>query len=391
MRPLLSLQAWGASSKADARSKAKAISARNIRRNPVMEVSATRDGPYRRNQDGSENDGYSIREGGRWIGDLTLRIDPDGTATIGQITMAGGRKPIGISGVNVIREQIKKDYPQIKQWAGVRTTGARSGKTSQATTIQEPTTRDSQGNVIPLSKRDNPRSNIISNPARKRQQEQIDVATLYYTGKISSAEFERRTDALNKPTVFNRVPEPASYDDIVRALGERKAGTRFKRDLIVEPDEFDLSDYLDLATSEAQYNLMLQGIVSVRLDIPAYEDHDVWVIALHTPSTTLENPAGIAIGYTSAARIRSVRFGMSRRACENIAMGKSKSTIAYMQGVWISQSTEQIFEVAQNVLDDWIQIGMNPARRCYFYQKKTLQPVTSASEVVQVGGMVLAK
>ena len=143
--------------------------ARNIRRNPVMEVSATRDGAYRRNQDGSENDGYSIREGGRWIGDLTLRIDPDGTATIGQITMAGGRKPIGISGVNVIREQIKKDYPQIKQWAGVRTTGARSGKTSQATTIQEPTTRDSQGNVIPLSKRFNPRSNIISNPAQEIQ------------------------------------------------------------------------------------------------------------------------------------------------------------------------------------------------------------------------------
>jgi hypothetical protein len=231
----------------------------------------------------------------------------------------------------------------------------------------------------------------MSNPVRKRQQEQIDIATLFYTGKISSSEFERRTDALNKPTVFNKVPEPASYDDIVRALGERKAGTRFKRDLIVEPDEFDLSDYLDLATSEAQRNLMEQGIVSVRLDIPAYEDHDVWVIALHTPSTTLKNPAGIAIGYTSVARIRSVRFGMSLRACENIAMGKSKSTIAYMQGVWISQSTEQIFELAQNVVDDWIQIGMNPARRCYFYQKKNLQPVTSASEVVQVGGMVLAK
>ena len=40
---------------------------------------------------------------------------------------------------------------------------------------------------------------------------------------------------------------------------------------------------------------------------------------------------------------------------------------------------------------DWTQIGMNPFRHSYFYDKATGSPVTRAAEVIQVGPLVLAK
>ncbi len=100
-------------------------------------VSAVKDGPFNRWPDGSIGDGYSIREDGKWVGELTLRIDPDGTATIGQITMAGGKHPIGVRGLRAVRDAIKKDYPQITVWQGDRTTGARTGREQQRTRIAD--------------------------------------------------------------------------------------------------------------------------------------------------------------------------------------------------------------------------------------------------------------
>ena len=40
---------------------------------------------------------------------------------------------------------------------------------------------------------------------------------------------------------------------------------------------------------------------------------------------------------------------------------------------------------------EWVQIGMNPYKHSYFYDKKTMQPILSADEVIQVGPLVLAR
>jgi hypothetical protein len=55
-------------------------------------------------------------------------------------------------------------------------------------------------------------------------------------------------------------------------------------------------------------------------------------------------------------------------------------------------TAEQAYELANTGKNEgWVEIGMNPIRHSYFYDKETQTPVVSAEEVVQVGGMVLAK
>ena len=40
---------------------------------------------------------------------------------------------------------------------------------------------------------------------------------------------------------------------------------------------------------------------------------------------------------------------------------------------------------------EWTQVGYNPFRVGYFYDRSDLMPVISASEVIQVGPFVIAK
>ena len=48
---------------------------------------------------------------------------------------------------------------------------------------------------------------------------------------------------------------------------------------------------------------------------------------------------------------------------------------------------------AQEALDhpDWVQVGMDPERHSYFYDRATMRPVTEAEEALQIGPLVLAK
>ncbi|SVC29492.1 uncharacterized protein METZ01_LOCUS282346, partial [marine metagenome] len=78
----------------------------------------------------------------------------------------------------------------------------------------------------------------------------------------------------------------------------------------------------------------------------------------------------------------------------NIARGKStKTTIARMYGNWVNKSVDEIYEDASKFIDDpdWIQVGMNPFRHSYFYDKRTGDAILSATEVLQVGPLVLAR
>jgi len=49
--------------------------------------------------------------------------------------------------------------------------------------------------------------------------------------------------------------------------------------------------------------------------------------------------------------------------------------------------------MANNALayDDWIQIGMDPERHCYFYDRKSQEPVIAGSMAIQIGGLIMLK
>ena len=76
-----------------------------------------------------------------------------------------------------------------------------------------------------------------------------------------------------------------------------------------------------------------------------------------------------------------------------IAKEKPKSTIARIHGDWENKDPQEVYELAKTLIDDpeWKQIGMNPFRHSFFYDKATGNPVTRADQVLQVGPLVLAK
>lgn len=136
--------------------------------------------------------------------------------------------------------------------------------------------------------------------------------------------------------------------------------------------------------------------VGLRLDIPAYLNNNAWVVTAHDGTTK----SGKAISYLPAARIRNVEFETNPKAALGVATGKSKSTFARMMGepVEIEGNTwEEVgkrgMEMIEEIVNspEWTQVGMNPFRHSYFWDRKTKAPVVAAEEVIQVGGNVYAK
>jgi hypothetical protein len=132
--------------------------------------------------------------------------------------------------------------------------------------------------------------------------------------------------------------------------------------------------------------------VGLRLDIPAYENYDTWVVSLHESAG--DTTKGPSIGYGKTGVIKNVNFKSESAASLAIARGKSsKTTIARMFGDWVNESPESVHDRAEQLMNnpDWVQVGMNPFRHSWFYDKKDGMPLSSAEEVLQVGALVLAK
>jgi len=211
----------------------------------------------------------------------------------------------------------------------------------------------------------------------KRIPEVTEAAQKFKEGKITSQEYNAIVDQYMPLKAFGRVLEPASTSDILRGLGDRKAGERYKKDMVKNPEDIPAGQRLES-----------------RLDIPAYESEGVYINALHEPRKDVnKGGAGTAVGYTATTVMDNVNFGVTEKAAENIAAGKPKGTIATMQGDYVPMTVKQAHSLAKEVINNpkWTEVGMNPIRHSYFYDKATQMPIESAKRVVQIGALVLAK
>lgn len=178
--------------------------------------------------------------------------------------------------------------------------------------------------------------------------------------------------------------------------------------------------------------------VASRLDIPAYEGYDTWVVSFHDG----RKQGGDAIGYGKTANLTNVDFSSAAKTAAKIASEKlvpqsrkelskkfkrelskeeyrelrelpenmkktSKSTIARMYGDYNKVSDKDVVARAERILagkvedsnkyidpedgSEWIQVGMNPYRASYFVDKNTGTPLKSAEEMIQVGPLVFAR
>lgn len=165
---------------------------------------------------------------------------------------------------------------------------------------------------------------------------------------------------------FESVPRPATYDEMFNALDVRK------------------KEKINIEIPDGQK-------VGLRLDIPAYTRYDTWVPTIHDEGGTK------LTSHRATAAISDVDLSMSdslQRKAEKIKGGKAKSPFARIGGRLINRTDEENYRLAQEYLDDpeWTQVGYNPDRHSYFFDRSSpSRPVVAGEEALQVGPLVLVK
>jgi hypothetical protein len=184
---------------------------------------------------------------------------------------------------------------------------------------------------------------------------------------ITREEYEMLVKAYKPVKPYDFVPKPATREEAVGAVKDKE-----------------------------MYGLPSQQLqkgqpVGLRLDIPAYSNHGVWVPTIHQQAPGFG--AGTKIGHESFAGVTDPTFGMSEKAALSIAAGKPKGTIATIKGNWNPMSEEEALDRAQDYLrnPNWRQAGMDPERHSYFYDRASMEPIVAGEEALQVGPLVLVK
>jgi len=189
-------------------------------------------------------------------------------------------------------------------------------------------------------------------------------------GEITREDYARLVNKYKPVVPYEQVPAPASNADMEQALDKPK-----------------------VPKINAPRGMANGTPVKLRLDIPAYDKHNTWIVTVHEGNKP-GFKAEAVIGYTSTAAATDVTFGLeTAQAGLNIAGGKPKGTIATMKGKWRDMTPEKAKARADAAMKDpaWRQIGMDPERHGYFYDRETMQPITRADEVIQIGPLVLGK
>jgi hypothetical protein len=83
----------------------------------------------------------------------------------------------------------------------------------------------------------------------------------------------------------------------------------------------------------------------------------------------------------------------NQQALLKIATGEGKLPAQTMEGKYKNISPEEAYKRVTELLNDpeWIQVGVDPTRHGYFYDRANAMPVSSADELIQIGNFVLAK
>lgn len=192
-------------------------------------------------------------------------------------------------------------------------------------------------------------------------------------GRITNEQFREVVKQNSTIAPITNFIEPATKEQIINAVGKRA-------DKVDQPVEED-------------------RMVALRIDIPSLDRKNTWVVTVHEAKDDKDRK-GTPINYTNVARIKNVTFNTSATTALNIATGGEKNSIIRMNGNWSElpgESFEEKGKNAQKIVEEikdnpeWVQVGSNPYRHSYFYDRNNGVPVINAEEVVQIGGLVYAK
>lgn len=138
--------------------------------------------------------------------------------------------------------------------------------------------------------------------------------------------------------------------------------------------------------------------VKLRLDIPAYKNEGIWVVTAHEGNTKKNSifdvDVGKAIGYYGHAVADNPKFSIEEANALKIAdTTHDKNPLATVDGEYVNMSAKEAKRLADEAMTDpdWVQVGMDPERHSYFYDRKTMQPIKSGSRVIQIGSILMVK
>ena len=185
-------------------------------------------------------------------------------------------------------------------------------------------------------------------------------------GTISYDEYDKLVNKFKPIIPYDTVPAPESMEDMRNAL---EASDKRKLEKL------------------GKGNLIENGRrVKLRLDIPAYTRQGVWIPTIHGQDNR-------TIAHESTAIITDAQFSASEKVAARIAAGAQKGPFATIDGSFVQATPDEAFAIAQEMMNDpdVVQVGFDPERHSYFYDRTTTQPVIAAEQVVQIGPLVLAK
>jgi|DEB0MinimDraft_10_1074344.scaffolds.fasta_scaffold00086_22 hypothetical protein len=155
--------------------------------------------------------------------------------------------------------------------------------------------------------------------------------------------------------------------------------------------------------------------IALRLDIPAYLRDGAWVVTAHKPRAArlregrgaFQGQAGTPIGYELAMSVNDVSFGtgresdFGRKVASGVATGAAtKNTFATIEGrpeteknytSLLKESRAILKDMKEGKPTNWRQVGYDPERHAYFYDRANGEPIVAADRVIQIGPLVLAQ
>jgi hypothetical protein len=193
--------------------------------------------------------------------------------------------------------------------------------------------------------------------------ELTEAAQKLKAGQLSREEYEGLVNKHKPVTPYSFVPQPATAEDATRALNSAKR------------EKFGKTKEIPAGTP-----------TGLRLDIPAYKDHGVWVNSVHADD--------MPTMYDNVSSVTNAEMVMPEDKALSVATREAnKSPFAVIKGGWNPMSEEEAVARATEYLNhpDWVQVGIDPERHGYYYNRATMEPIVKAEEVIQIGPLVLAK
>lgn len=198
----------------------------------------------------------------------------------------------------------------------------------------------------------------------KRVPEVAEAVEKLFRGEITKEQYNDIVNLYKPVTPYSFVPKPATAEEAINALRGDAAKSRYGKQEEYPPGTK----------------------VGLRLDIPAYTQKGVWVNSIH-------DQKGKKVAYGPVSSVKNADLGISQNQSKKIAQGGEKQSYARIVGDWNPMTEEEAVAKAQKYLNDpeWKQIGIDPERHSYFYDRATMTPITGADEVIQIGPLVLGK